>query len=151
MPLASRATQARAARQGAAATEDKTDGADESVKPRKPSANATKPAPSKPAPEKPPFDGASVDDPPAPEKPPRKPRADKGTKRSTPPKVAVSAEMSPADIRARMRQLEVEFKDTKKRHVAEERELKNRHSTERLQLQNEHAALAKALSQTVFK
>lgn len=156
MPLASRATQNRAQRTEAAAKANTTDGENESTQPRRPSQNASKPALA-PEPKaaiatpEPPEDKVQKDaEPPA--APARKPRADKGVARPRPAPAAVSGDAPTASgLRLRMRDIEVAFKELKKKQAGEERDMRTRHQNERIQMQGEHAALSKQLSSLVFK
>lgn len=161
MPLASRATQNRVARTNNDTTpaEDTT-----ATQPRRPAVNASKPAPTSPPPAEPqaslgtgapaaPAEDAAEQTPAAPG-PVRRQRSDAGKPRTT--KAPATAKQNPetmsvADMKARMRTIEVEYRELLRTHANEARELSTKHGEAQQALQREHAALAKQMSTAVFK
>jgi len=170
MPLASRATQARVARTTEQGDTNKP-AEGESTQPRRPAANASRPAPDRAPPPAEPQASMGTSGAPAPpatdqnpgagdERPPqqearqRRQRSDAGKPRTTkPPATAKQSieSMSVADMKTRMRTIEVEYKELLRTQANENRELAAKHSEAQTALQREHAALARQMSTAVFK
>lgn len=159
MPLKSRASEARIARQ-------EGDSAEEQTQPRKPSQNASKPAPaaapSPPAeePAAPPASAPAASEAAKTEAAPAE-RTASGRKRvgrppgsankpttRTPP--AVAGTDDPKALRTRQREIEKEFKGLGKEHTAAVREVEQKFAARRKALEDEHQQIAGKLSAQVF-
>jgi hypothetical protein len=146
MPLASRATQARAARTNPDETppsgSETADGpVKQTVQPRrgKPAVAPTVP------PQTPDDDGRADAAPPVPEKAPRKPR----TPRAAPP-AAEGTKIDAKALKARQKEIEQEFKRLAGAEKIAMRELATTYKTQRQALEGEHRLIANQLSAAVF-
>lgn len=146
MPLKSRGTALRAAREEAQSTPEVESGEAVTIAPRRD-------MPPQPAPDPKP-EAPATGDAPAPEAPKqRKKRADTGVKRA--PKaaapVATGDTPTPTAIRSRQREIEVQYKELLRQQALEEKELRAKHVDARNTLMREHTQLGGQLSKLLFK